>query len=103
MRKLKDVILKIIKSKPLVKVYSHPRSGTHFLEAFLAKNFYQDKDLALAEITWGHWSNRKINKDGNPYGKLFGNHYFADENNNESPKIYIYRDGNQNRLVRYNK
>jgi hypothetical protein len=90
---IKHQINKIFLKKPLVKVYSHPRSGTHFLEAFLAKNFYKDKDLAIDEITWGHWSNRKIKKEGNPYGMLFGNHYFADKNDNRSPKIYIYRDG----------
>lgn len=84
---------KIFNKKPLVKVYSHPRSGTHFLEAFLAKNFYQGKDLSVEEITWGHWSDRRINKKGNPYGLLFGNHYFGNKNINDSPKIYICRDG----------
>jgi hypothetical protein len=81
------------KEKPLVKVYSHPRSGTHFLEAFLAKNFYKTKDLSIDKVTWGHWSDRRIKADGNPYGKLFGNHYFGFENQNSTPKIYIYRDG----------
>ncbi|APY07551.1 hypothetical protein BWZ20_04230 [Winogradskyella sp. J14-2] len=89
-KKVKRVLLK---EKPLVKVYSHPRSGTHFLEAFLAKNFYNNKDLNLKEVVWGHWSNRKNKKDGNPYGKLFGNHLFAYHNKNKLPKIYIYRDG----------
>lgn len=90
---LKEILNKLIKQKPLVKVYSHPRSGTHFLEAFLAKNFYQNKDLAMGEITWGHWSDRRVKEEGNPYGMLFGNHYFADKNINDTPKIYIYRDG----------
>ena len=81
------------KWKPLLKVYSHPRSGTHFLEAFLAENFYEDKDLFIANVNWGHWSNRLVNSKGNPFGKLFGNHYFADKNNNNEPKIYIVRDG----------
>jgi len=84
---------KLLNEQPLVKVYSHPRSGTHFLEAFLAKNFYQNRDLTIDEITWGHWSNRLVKEEGNPYGQLFGNHYFGYENENDSPKIYIYRDG----------
>lgn len=80
------------KSDRLVKVYSHPRSGTHFLEAFLASNFYANKDLSIAPITWGHWSNRKVKEEGNPYGKLFGSHYFPDLVKEQGPKIYIYRD-----------
>ncbi len=43
----------------LVKVYSHPRSGTHFLEAFLAENFYPHSDLLVENVTWGHWSDRR--------------------------------------------
>lgn len=80
------------KDKTLVKVYSHPRSGTHFLEAFLAKNFYKGEDLYVASVTWGHWSNRQINPEGNLYGKLFGNHKFPNKKNTER-KIYIARDG----------
>ncbi|SHE88465.1 Sulfotransferase domain-containing protein [Psychroflexus salarius] len=79
--------------KDLLKVYSHPRSGTHFLEAFLAKNFYQDKDLSLDQVAWGHWSNRKVKEDGNSYGKLFGHHFFPSIKNFKSPGIYIIRDG----------
>lgn len=80
-------------NKPLVKVYSHPRSGTHFLEAFLAENFYskQKNSFHTFNVVWGHWSNRKVNEKGNPFGKLFGNHYFPGTNNKE-PKIYIIRD-----------
>jgi hypothetical protein len=77
----------------LLNIYSHPRSGTHFLEAFLYKNFYQTRDLNIPEITWGHWSNRKVKQDGNPYGKLFGHHFFPTKSNFRSPGIYIIRDG----------
>ncbi|WP_452225893.1 sulfotransferase domain-containing protein [Lacinutrix cladophorae] len=95
MKKWRSRIKKLLvrKEPTLLQVYSHPRSGTHFLEAFLANNFYKNKDLSLDKITWGHWSNRKVKQEGNPYGKLFGNHYFADKNNNNAPKIYIVRDG----------
>ena len=80
-------------NKKLVKVYSHPRSGTHFLEAFLAQNFYKKKDLSINQITWGHWSNQKIKEDGNLYGLLFGHHFFPTQNNFKKPGIYIIRDG----------
>lgn len=90
---LQKIKRKFFKPKELLKVYSHPRSGTHFLEAFLAENFYKNKDLNIPNVIWGHWSNRKENTKGNPYGKLFGNHHFADKNNNTKPKLYIYRDG----------
>lgn len=82
-----------INKERLVKVYSHPRSGTHFLEAFLAKNFYQNKNLSINEIKWGHWSNRKIKIDGNIYGKLFGSHFFSESIRENEPAIYIFRDG----------
>ena len=91
---IRKILKRIIDNeKELVKVYSHPRSGTHFLEAFLAYNFYTELNLEIAPITWGHWSNRKVKREGNPYGLLFGNHYFAQKNMNELPKVYIYRDG----------
>lgn len=78
---------------PLVHIYSHPRSGTHFLEAFLAKNFYPDLDLRVHEPMWGHWSNRKTNIKGTEYGKLFGSHRFpSNKTVDYGPAIYIYRD-----------
>lgn len=91
-----NILKRVFSSKSeeqLVKVYSHPRSGTHFMEAFLALNFYSNKNLEIKPITWGHWSNRKVKSQGNPYGKLFGNHYEASRNNNDLPKIYMVRDG----------
>jgi len=84
---------KLFYQKKIIKVYSHPRSGTHFLEAFLAKNFYRNKDLSLTDVKWGHWSNRKINEEGNPYGQLFGHHFFPINSNFKAPGIYIIRDG----------
>lgn len=90
----KSLIKKIFFNEvELVKVYSHPRSGTHFLEAFIARNFYKGKNLSLKRVIWGHWSNREVNPKGNPYGKLFGNHYFAESNLNDLSKVYIIRDG----------
>lgn len=80
----------------LIQIFSHVRSGTHLLEAFLAKNFYSDVRLRKLDAHWGHWSNRKRRWTGNKYGKLFGNHFFAEENFkriNFKPSIYIVRDG----------
>ncbi|MBK3517682.1 sulfotransferase domain-containing protein [Carboxylicivirga marina] len=81
--------------RQIIKVYSHPRSGTHFLEAFLAKNFFQNKDLNTEIVNWGHWANRLQREEGNEYGKLFGNHSFPGDwiMGIKHPMIYIYRDG----------
>ncbi len=76
-----------------IKVYSHPRSGTHFLEAFLAKNFYKGQNLSSdGPIYFGHWSNKILLEKGEPYHKLFGSHLFP-EKKITSKSIYIYRDG----------
>jgi hypothetical protein len=85
----------LAKVKPLIQVCSHPRSGTHFLEAFVGENFYSDTDLFDSNYYWGHWSNRSINVEGNNYGKLFGTHIFANKHFTQSynPIIYIIRDG----------
>lgn len=79
----------------IIKVYSHPRSGTHFLEAFLAKNLYPNKSLHVANVTWGHWANRLKRENGNEYGLLFGSHNFPGKwiKDIKHPMIYIYRDG----------
>jgi hypothetical protein len=76
-----------------IKVYSHPRSGTHLLEATLAVNFYQNVNLEEDNVIWGHWSNRLKREDSNPYGKLFGSHIFPTAVKSiDHPAIYIYRD-----------
>ncbi|UAB86164.1 sulfotransferase domain-containing protein [Zunongwangia sp. SCSIO 43204] len=82
-----------MESDYFLKVYSHPRSGTHLLETFIGVNFYEGMDLSIDQITWGHWSNRRVKNEGNPYGLLFGNHYFPDKNKTNFRKIYIFRDG----------
>ncbi len=78
-----------------IMIYSHPRSGTHLLSAFLGKNFYKDDDLLIAPIQYGHWANRMVDNKGDKHGKLFGNHYFPHKRNISglySPSIYIYRN-----------
>lgn len=75
----------------LIKIYSHPRSGTNYLGALLKENFYKNIDLSTYG-EWGHWSNR-VNFDKPVlHGKLLGNHLFK-EPKNSTPKIYVYRDG----------
>lgn len=78
-----------------VTVFSHPRSGTHFLEAFLGENFYSGQDLSIPTVEWGHWSNRRVNTSGNPYGKLFGSHIFPNRSLRaiDFRVAYIERDG----------
>lgn len=95
MRRIVPVqLFRAFRRKPLIKVYSHPRSGTHLIEKFLADNFYIGEELGLQSFAWGHWSNRAINSEGNSYGKLFGSHsFFSPDLVGEKPAIYIYRDG----------
>lgn len=78
-----------------LQVFSHPRSGTHFLEKFIGDNFYQNVDLGTGEVIWGHWSDRRANKEGNPYGKLFGSHAYPQRHLRkiDYPVVYIARDG----------
>jgi bile-salt sulfotransferase len=77
-----------------IKIYSHPRSGTHFLEAFLAENFYRDINLSSdGPIYYGHWSNKILLETGEPHHKLFGSHFFPDKSKIKKNSIYIYRDG----------
>jgi hypothetical protein len=77
-----------------IKIFSHPRSGTHFLEAFLAKNFYQNHELSSNwPIYYGHWSNKILLEKGEPYHQLFGSHFFPEKVKMFSKMIYIHRDG----------
>jgi bile-salt sulfotransferase len=79
-----------------LKVYSHPRSGTHFLMNFLSSNLYKDKDLASKfPIYYGHWSNKIFLEGGEPHFELFGGHLFPSSYSNFDKGIYIYRDGRE--------
>lgn len=94
-KEMKKLIKKLLglQQPPRVRVFSHARSGTHFLEAFLAHNFYPNEPLKIDEITWGHWCDRRVNTDGNKYGRLFGSHSFPKKGYDPLPKVYIARDG----------
>jgi len=80
-------------TKPLIRVYGHPRAGNNLLMAFLAINFYPGEDLTTFGRI-GHWRNR-IFDQRNSYGKLAGTHYFYHDMKNTviHPCIYVYRDG----------
>ena len=75
----------------LIKVYSHPRSGTNFIESLLKDNFYPNDDLSVIG-GWGHWSAPQKFKDPVLFGKLFGSH-LPPQRKKPGPAIYIYRDG----------
>jgi len=89
-------ILKRYRDRDLVKVASHPRSGTHFIESFLGRNFYKDRNLAVYKGNWGHWSNRKQIIEPVEYGRLFYTHAFPNQNVEQYLRtnrlLYIYRD-----------
>lgn len=73
----------------LVHIYSHPRSGTHYLAYLMAANFYRDINLETPPGAWGHWADRR--RTGiSLVGKLFGHHRVAAP---AGPAIYLYRDG----------
>ena len=102
----------------IVKLYSHPRSGTVFLLDLLYKNFYKDrKDLSkIVDILLaGHWGRRTPDKTINRYsidGKetvltfnmnnsaLFGGHALSIGDDVEG--IYIMRDGRDVAISCYN-
>ena len=63
--------------------------------SFLGENFYKNVDTAIGPYEWGHWSSRRVNVSGNPFGKLVGSHKFFSEIDEGTayPNIYIFRDG----------
>lgn len=74
----------------MIQVYSHPRSGTNYLAALIAQNFYPDKDMSTPAGEIGHWAARVV-VGSNPYGALFGGHrlYYGQKVHG----VYVYRDG----------
>lgn len=91
----------------MIKIYSHPRSGTNYLAHLIGINLYPGIDLSTKGGYVGHWNDRvKVRR--NPYGKLFGGHglpkrYKIDKNENKDHySIYIYRDGREVALSLWN-
>lgn len=76
----------------MIKVYSHPRSGSNYLMALLARNFWPAVDLSRRNVKIGHWSKR-IPQPVNPYGQLFGHHGFPRRGYVVDEALYVYRDG----------
>ena len=71
----------------IIKVHSHPRSGTNYLCKLMKVNFYPDFDASVSGVS-GHWSDRKPSVTD--YGKLFGSH---SPTSIRDKCLYIYRDG----------
>src|SRR5690349_243058 len=93
----------------IVKVYSHPRSGTHFLMSLLYRNFFRGRELGVSmrPTMAGHWSRQRAGEsqsfvlDGKrstgerfeiPYAELFGSHALQPPES-KSRAIYVVRDG----------
>lgn len=88
----------------LVKVASHPRSGTHLLMAYLKAHFYGDVDLSKQCGQMCHWSYDAMAVDYSYLGyagedvrrvawaRLFGSHAFAGRYRDTSRVVYIYRN-----------
>jgi len=95
--KLFKFLSKRKQKRDLVRVLSHPRSGTQFLANFIGVHFYPDTDLSIVEAPWGHWSDRKTLKNTLKYGQLFQSHAFPVKPFLERMRgkkfVYIYRDG----------
>ena len=98
-----------------LQVYSHVRSGTHFLMSSLKNNFYQTQDLSTSVQKFGHWSEQSdykrffTNIEGkNSYvcewGGLFGGHNYTPTTKSWSKQnsIYIARDGRDVVVSMYN-
>lgn len=78
----------------LIKVYSHPRSGTHYLQSFLARNFYSNMNLgSTGPVYYGHWSDKLLLEKGEPHIEIFGDHFFPEDSRMNERMVYIYRDG----------
>ena len=73
----------------ILKVASHPRSGTHFLMRALYENFYAGRvDLGREVFSHSH-TDTTMHRVHRPDAQLFGGHSLQP---NGAP-IYIYRDG----------
>lgn len=73
----------------IAKVFSHPRSGTHFFGAWLKANFYQNLDVTGRGGGAGHWANR-FHIPGYSHAKLLGDHRFW---RGDKDCFYVFRDG----------
>lgn len=73
------------------RVFSFPRSGTHFFMATIKRNFYPNTDLSLDGVIGGHWA-ELVPLPKNDYAALFASHVVP-RGGVEWPSIYLYRDG----------
>ncbi len=75
-----------------LKVYGFPRSGSHYLMALLAKNYYKNADLSTGPGGVGHWADR-VQVVGSEHGKLAGHHGPPSWGYAPDKSIYIWRNG----------
>jgi len=74
----------------LVKVYSHPRSGTNFVRGWIGRVFYPHRKLERTQpVRTGHWSQRK-RVPAPPAWKLRGGHEHWHAGFGQC--FYVYRD-----------
>ena len=78
----------IHEEKKTLKLYSHPRSGTHWTVALLAQVF--EGGVTLGSVRTGHWSERLTEMV--PNTPIRGRHPFYHDGLKE-PRLYLYRDG----------
>ncbi len=95
--KIFDIFKSDSENKDIVKVLSHPRSGTQFLANFIGHQFYPQSILNSKDTEWGHWSDRRKLSENLVYGKIFQSHAFPVANFLARMQgrrfVYIYRDG----------
>jgi len=78
-------------SKNLVRVCSHPRSGTHMLLAILYKNFEFNQDISLVLSPRGmKWVDGRTKQVLVPWGKLHGTHKKFGVSKTDPKKRLIY-------------
>jgi len=81
----------------VIKLYSHPRSGTNWVRKTLAEAFWPDADLERPGSQTGHWSDR-VQIPAAPALALKGGHDFYA---GQQKCIYLVRDGRDVALSYY--
>lgn len=79
-------------TNPFIKIFGHPRSGTHYMNALLAKNFYPGVDMRRTGVS-GHWADRGPTKRVDNCGLIGGNAFYRRNNRSNSNSVYVFRDG----------
>lgn len=81
-----------MRTEALIRVYSHPRSGTGLLMEYVARCFYAGVPLEISGGQAGHWADRRPAQMQH-IARLFGSHLFPGKQTPVGPAVYIARDG----------